>query len=181
MPSPLASSPQLAAYLGGAPANAEQAAFALDAASGLVRAYCQWTISAETATWTLVGDGTPALLVPTLMLRGLTEIAVDGTAIDLDEVSFGRSGVINRSQSWPARAQITVAADHGYVELPTELVAVVCSLASRWISGAGRGSMTSYRVGGVQASWGQNTPAESIGLHSHESAVLDRYRLAVLR
>lgn len=180
-PTALATPDELAAYLGGPPPNAAQATFALAAATGLVRSYCGWSITRveDVTTWTVSGTGDYLLLVPTLSLRSVSSIVVDGTPIDTAGVSYSSSGVLRRrAHRWPSSTRLVVVeGQHGYDETPAELVAVVCSIASRAITLAGKGPVSSYRVGGVQVTYAQDSPGESIGLTDTERRVLDLYRL----
>lgn len=182
MATDLATLPQLATYLGGPVANEEQAGFALAAASALIVSHCGWSIADERSTWALAGNGTDLLFVPTLMLRDIVSVYADGQAVDIDDVTFSSSGVISRAAGWPyGAAAVVITVDQGYEEIPAELVAVCCSLASRWVATAGKGPVSSYRVGGVQVSFASGSPGEVIGLNATERLVLDRYRLPGLR
>lgn len=179
---PLATPEQLATYLGAPVANEGQAGFALAAASALIVSHCGWSIRDEPATWALFGTGTELLFVPTLYLRGIVSVFSDGTEVDVDDVTFSSSGVISRRAGWPyGPAAVVVSVEQGYEEVPLELVAVCCSLASRWVATAGKGPVSSYRVGGVSVSFAAGNPGEVIGLNSTETAVLDRYKLPRLR
>jgi hypothetical protein len=181
---PLATLDDLTAYLGVPPTNDAQATFMLSSASALVRLYCRWPITKveDSTTWVVESNGTELLTVPTLALRSVTAVVVRGTPVDLSEVSYSASGVLYRRRYlWPISPDaVSVTGVSGYDDAPDELVAVVCSLASRTTVMAGRGPVGSYRVGGVQITYGKNSAGEVIGLSPIESAVLDRYRLPIL-
>ncbi|MGW5720780.1 hypothetical protein ACWEVP_31725 [Amycolatopsis sp. NPDC003865] len=181
---PLASLDDLTAYLGVPPLNEAQSTFMLRSASALVRLHCRWPITKveDSTTWVVDSNGTELLTVPTLALRSVTAVSVRGKPVDLSEVSYSASGVLClRRYLWPVGPDaVTVTGVSGHDEPPDELVAVVCSLASRSTAMAGRGPVTAYRVGGIQVTYGRNGDGEVIGLSPIESAVLDRYRLPLL-
>lgn len=182
MADPLATTTQLATYLGAPLANEEQATFALSAASALIVSHCGWSIAAQAETWSLYGSGTELLFVPTLYLREITTLYANGDLVDPDDVTFSSAGVVHYPARWPSGpASVTAVVEQGYEQIPMELVAVTCSLASRWVSMAGRGAFTTYRVGGVQMGLSTTHPGEVIGLNAVETATLDRYRLPAVR
>lgn len=172
----LATTDDLAAYLGEPPANPAQASFALDAASELVRTYCGWSITREPdAAWTLDAIGGRLLALPTLHLIAVASVLVDGKPVDDAESSS--AGLLYRHAGWPnGYGSVEVHADHGHDTTPRHIVAVVCSLASRLLATAGQGPVTGYRVGGVQITYGRDG-GESIGVTLAERLVLDRHRV----
>lgn len=184
MPTSLATPDDLTAYLGAEPPSAAQAAFLLDAATAVVRSYCGWSITKteDVTVWTLDSRGGAVLTVPTLYLRSLVAVVVRGTPVELSEITFSASGVLVRPyHPWPVGlGAVAVQGTHGYDEPPADVKAVVCSLASRGVVLAGKGPVTSYRVGGVQINYAANGP-DATGLSDAETRVLDGYRLREAR
>ncbi|WP_103353612.1 hypothetical protein [Amycolatopsis sp. CA-128772] len=180
----LASPDDLTAYLGVEPPSAEQAAFLLAAATAVVRSYCGWSITKteDVTAWTVDSRGGAVLTVPTLYLRSVVAVIVRGTPVDLSEITFSASGVLVRPRHpWPVGlGSVAVQGTHGYDQAPADVVAVVCSLASRGVALAGKGPVTSYRVGGVQVNYAANG-VDATGLSTTETAVIDGYRLREAR
>ena len=172
----LATPEDLAAYLGTPPSNPDQASFALDAASALVRGYCRWSITRDTdAVWTLDGQGGRLLALPTLHLVDVRAVVVRGKPVT--DAEPAEAGMLYRRAGWPRGfGAIEVRAAHGYDPVPRDIVAVVCSLAGRVLSMASLSGVSSYRVGGVQITYGRDgTDATAFTLA--ERLALDRHRL----
>jgi hypothetical protein len=196
-PAALASSDDLAAYLGTSPDSAAQATFMLDSASDVIRSYCGWSITQETVTWNLDADGSPVLLLPTLALDTDSPTVVDTTpttgpvTLTLGtDYTASAIGTLTRTGSpyrWPSGDRVvTVTATHGYAEIPRSIRAVACSMASRMIATAGLGPASSYRVGHISTTFRTAVlgagkvgggEADSIALPAVESGVLDAYRI----
>jgi hypothetical protein len=112
------------------------AALALAGASGLVRSYCGWGLSRETTTFTVTGDDTVILSLPTLYLRSVSAIRIGGLALDPggpQPVPLQRGQVI-WAATWPSTTQVEVDADHGYDDTPDLVRLVVLTLAARIIA-----------------------------------------------
>lgn len=173
----LATSEDLAAYLGQPPDNPSQAGFMLDAASAFVRSYCRWSITREPdAVWTLDAAGGRLLAVPTLRLVSVSSVLVHGVE-RVGEIEASAAGLLYLQAGWPTGYNaVVVRAEHGYDQTPRDVLAVVCALASRMLATPGVGPITSYRIGGVQISYGRDG-AETIGLTQTEQTALTRYRL----
>jgi hypothetical protein len=174
----LATADDLEKYLGHPPANPDQATWYLDAASAFARSYCQWSISYEAdVEWTLDGPGGCLLALPTLHLIAVTALSVNDELVDPAELELSQTGLVVRRCGWPHQlGGIVAVATHGYSETPRDVTAVVCSAASRMLGGAGKGSVTTERVGGVQVTWGREG-AEASALSKTEVNALDRYKL----
>ena len=173
---PLATSEDLAAYLGHPPDNPTQAGFMLDAASAFVRSYCRWSITSEAVVWTLDATGGRLLAVPTLHLVSVASVLVHG-AERVGEVEASAAGLLYLHAGWPTGYNaVVVRAEHGYESTPRDVLAVVCALASRMLATPGAGPITSYRIGGVQINYGPGG-AETVGLTQTEQTALTRYRL----
>jgi hypothetical protein len=109
------------------------AELALQAASGVVREFCGWSISEETTTFVADGSGTTLLRLPTMKLTDVAEIRVDDAVIDPDEYRWNTGGLIQRTLGWPRLFRcVQVDATHGYPVIPDAVRAVVLSLAARY-------------------------------------------------
>jgi hypothetical protein len=110
------------------------AELALQAASGVVRDYCRWQISEETATFVVNGSGSTLLRLPTLRLTDVTEIRVDDEIIDAAEYRWTEGGLIERpAYGCPRKFRcVQVDATHGWAIIPDAVRAVVLTLASRY-------------------------------------------------
>lgn len=163
--------------LTGAPWSDEHAARdALLAASGQVRSYCGWSISAEDhATAVVDSDGGRVVTIPCLHVTDVHEVYVRGTLDEpVTDFEWSTSGVLYRAGRWACGLRgVRVVYSGGYDETPPELVAVVCGLAGR-VSGAVPGGVASWSVGAQTVTF--NTDAAP-GLSTVELSVLDRYRI----
>lgn len=189
MPDPLATTEQFGIYRGEQLADSEkqQVLFLLRSVSGDIRSYCGWDISAEDdVEWTVDGDGSEVLAVPSLHLREVISVVSDGDTIDIADVEWSEAGYLVNRGRWPRKLRsVVVSADHGYGDIPAELVTVACSMASRLWSTAGKGSATSVRIG----DYSENRPntnvligavgSDMLGASPTEKAILDRYRIAL--
>jgi hypothetical protein len=173
----LATTDDLAAYLGHPPGNPAQATFMLDAASEFVRGYCRWSITRETdAVWTLDAAGGRLLAVPTLHLVSVSSVLVHGVE-RIGEIETSAAGLLYWRVGWPVGYRsVVVRAVHGHEQTPRDVLAVVCALASRMLTVPGIGPVTSHRIGSVQANYGPEG-AETVGLTQTEQTALARHRL----
>lgn len=173
----LATTDDLAAYLGHPPANPGQAGFMLDAASEFVRGYCGWSITREVdAVWTLDATGGRLLAVPTLHLVSVSSVLVRGVEC-VSEVEASTAGLLYRRGGWPTGYRsVVVRAVHGHEQTPRDVLVVVCAVASRMLTVPGTGPVTSHRIGSVQVTYGPEG-AETVGLTRIEEAALTRHRL----
>lgn len=116
------------------------AALLLAGASGAVRAYCRWNISRTTETFDVIGDGRAFITLPTLRLRDVTEIRVDGIPVDLATASpapiWSAQGQIYWGALWARNAKLQIDVDHGYdaAEMPDLIRLVVLTLAGRQLN-----------------------------------------------
>lgn len=111
------------------------AELALAGASGVVRAFCRWSISAEETTFTVDGTGSTILRLPTMKLNGVDAVAIDGTALDPGEYRWSAGGLIERAAGWPRRFRVAdVTCSHGYAldDMPDAIRIVVLALAARY-------------------------------------------------
>jgi hypothetical protein len=116
-------------------------AMAVANASGIVRDFCRWNISAEQTTFVCDGSGTTILNLPTLHLFGVDEVRVDGVVLTppnddntVGDYQWSANGQLVRTDGnvWPARFRCAQAdVGHGYDTTPDAVRAVVLVLAAR--------------------------------------------------
>lgn len=153
---PLITTAELGLYLQRT-VDPDAAALAVANASGLVRDYCGWSISAETVTLTLDGSGTVLLDLPTLQLNGVTAVRLNGIALEspedgwptAEQYTWSTRGQLYRAAGWPAGFR-NVEADvvHGHDPTPDAVRAVVLGLAGAAAFNPG-GALVSKTVGAV--------------------------------
>jgi hypothetical protein len=155
---------------GDPPSNAEAL---LDAASGLVRTYCGWSISEEIVDGAVFdSDGSKLLLLPTLHLTVVTQVLVDGT--EVTDFTWSQMGALAREGCWPAGfRRITVSFTHGWNPVQAEVKAMVVGLVSRVSTTPA--NLEQKTVGAV--TYRYTEAGASMVLGSAEQRVLDRYRL----
>lgn len=96
-----------------------------------------------------------------------------------------RDGVVVPAEQWELVGQhlktavcapLTVAWDHGYVDMPDELVELVCSIAARLavVPATVAAGARTEQAGGETVTWGMEAFAGTTGLTSPERAALDR-------
>lgn len=150
------------------------AELALAGASGVVRAFCRWSISAEDTTFTVDGTGSRILRLPTLCLTAVESVTVDGTALDPLDYRWSANGLIERGAGWPRRFRaVDVACSHGYDVTPDEIRIVVLSLAARYYGNPD--GLRSKTVGDISRTF----LLESMrgDMTQLETALIDGYRL----
>lgn len=163
----------------------------LSMASGIVRAYCGWPISAEVGvTATLDSDGGFFAFLPSVYVTAVTSVVLNGTdqsgapypalvyLTDYDWRTNGRLTWLSDTYGWPVGGQIlTVTYSSGYVTVPDEVQSVVMSVAERLAQSAAIQSQL-VNVGGIQTN---TTYAQAVtagtGLSDAEKSVLSRHRL----
>lgn len=135
----------------------EAAALAVASASGVVRAYCKWSISAETTTFILDGTGTIFLSLPTLELTAVEEVRAAGEVLTpatswppgSTEYTWSRIGMLRRGLGWPAGFRtVEVDCTHGFDTTPDAVRAVALPLAAATVFNPG-GALASKTVGAV--------------------------------
>ncbi|HLL68816.1 MAG TPA: hypothetical protein VK453_24345 [Micromonosporaceae bacterium] len=141
----------LTAYLQ-RPLDQPAAELALAGASGIVREYCGWTISAEAATFVVDGSGTTLIGLPTLHLTAVTEVRIDGLALEPAGYAWSENGLLQRRAGWPRRFRcVAVDCAHGYGQVPDVVRAVVLALAGRLHTNPDR--LVSKTVGGISRTY----------------------------
>lgn len=150
----------------------EQTPHLLSRAESLVVGRLGWTPwPRRSEEFILDGTGTSLLVLPTLVLHSVSELEVDGEALDPSYWRVSRTGMVElvRGQ-WPRGfSRIRVQAEHG-VDNPPDLADVICSLASR--IGVSPYAQTSVRAGQIQETFGA-----AGGFLLDELNILDRYKL----
>lgn len=172
-------------------------ATALSLASGLVRSFCGWSISQETATVTLDSDGGIVLVLPSLQVNSVTSVVLNGIDPSGDPMPTVTAGVdydwrVNGtliwispmtpwpgvSYGWPFGGQrVTVAYDSGYTTVPDEVQAVVMSVAERiGVSSAYQQQLDN--IGGISQNRTLSaTAGGGSGLTAIEQQSLGQYRI----
>lgn len=135
----------------------------LERASARVRRYTRQDISPGTSTVELFG---PPFRLPQRPVREVT--AVTGTS----SWTLHPAGVLEIAGCGP----ITVTYDHGFDELPDDLVELVCQIATRLHStpDAIQTGARTEQAGGESVTWGVEAYAASTGLTTEEKSGLDK-------
>lgn len=135
MPAPLASAAELNTHLQMTVPDAT-AELALAGASGMVRSYCGWDLLREDRTFTVVGNGSTLLTLPTLELIAVAEVRIDGLAIDPAGPQPVRllHGQVYWLNAWPAATPIEVDVTHGYDDIPDVVRLVTLTIAARIVN-----------------------------------------------
>ncbi|WP_028924199.1 hypothetical protein [Pseudonocardia acaciae] len=144
---------------------------ALDAASGVVRDYCGWAITAQTDVESVVdSDGARVVVLPSLHVTAVRAVTDAVTGAPITGYRWSTNGTLVRTDGrWPAGPRaVRVRYDSGYAEPPAALGPVVCSMASRFATPTGVASVT---VGA------QTVTYTGDGLSRLEEVVLNRYRI----
>lgn len=148
----------------------EHAEAKLAAASNKVVAYCGWPIAATTTEAEHDGDGSTILTLDTAHLVAVHEVIVSDRAVTDYQVSR-RKAQLRRASRWPVGfGNILVTYEHGYEEVPPDLVELVVGLAAR---------VSAVPVGVVSETVDRLTVRyeKAISLDVFDQAALDSYRL----
>jgi hypothetical protein len=127
---PLVTADDLRTYMQ-RPVRDDVADLAVLAASATVRTHCAWNLSREATTFTLNGNNTRILNLPTLNL-----ISVDSVVIDTVPATGWTSslrGQLYRAVPWPDFRRIDVACVHGYEPIPDVVKVVSLAIAARQV------------------------------------------------
>jgi hypothetical protein len=163
---PLVTAEDLASYLQ-RDLDRSTADLAVAGASGAVRGWCLWDLSAAEVTFTVDGSGSRVLALPTLHLESVEEVRVDGEVIDPSGYTWSAGGLLERAAGWPRRFRaVDVDCHHGYDPIPDLLRLVSLERAARQYDNPQR--LASKSVGGV---------SQSYELTELEMAQLGPYRL----
>lgn len=153
----------------------------LAGASAGIRRYCGWHI-APVLEETLAGDGPGGslLLLPTGRLLSLVSATNAGSVVDLAEVDFSRSGMVElRGGWWSSRlGSVSVRVQHGY---DVADVGDVCQIVKQVTANALASPMgaTREQAGQVSISWATTAPGVSGGLSllERDFAVLAPFKI----
>lgn len=162
-------------------------------ASALVRSYTGQTfeqVDDETVTLRAVGG---RITLPRRPVREVSRVvAIGGVALPdftvadwlfdgIDTVRIGDgASVINLPEAWwdedgyPGTYQVTYS--HGYAEVPPDVVAVVCGMATRVLQNPS--NLRSETVGSYSVTYTIPATGEALGINlsRYEKQILDRYR-----
>lgn len=150
-------------------------------AQGFLRRYCGWHVAdAIDEEMVLDGKGSRHMWLPTLQVNDITSVTNAGDEVDLtDDLDWSATGYLElRCGTWTQRPrQVVVTLNHGYEDIPDELIEVIVSIASRAMSSPS-GAIRST-TGPFSAEWSAVAPgvAGGLALLQHERAVLDSYKL----
>jgi hypothetical protein len=106
---------------------------ALDRATGLIRDFCDWTISQETVTKVLDGRGKRNIWLPTNLLTAVTSVTENGVVLVYDrDYTWSDTGRLVRNGCWPSNARsVSVNFTHGYNPVPETVKTICLAIASR--------------------------------------------------
>jgi hypothetical protein len=112
-------------------------------AESLVRDHCGWHIAPvrEDATYTTHDAQCGRIYLPTLRLVDVTEITLNGAALDVDLFVWDEAGWLEpKSGYWPhgpRGAALVVTFDHGFEDVPPSVERSVQAIAARGVSNQG--------------------------------------------
>jgi len=138
-------------------------------ASARVRRHTRQQITAGTSTVAL--PSWPYRLPQRPVVEVVSVETSDGTQLAYE---LSTSGVLKVRRHWGGPIHVTY--DHGFDELPDELVELVCSIAARLsrTPDAVSSGATSEQAGGEAVAWGSDAWRGTTGLTAEEKAALDR-------
>lgn len=184
---PLATTDDLSARLGRELTDTEliQAEALLAGASARVRTYTGQDFTAVEDDVVQVKARNGIARLPQRPVTAVTAVvdlsanAVAHTWLNDDRVQVGTSA-LNWFEVEPWRnavPELRVTYDHGYEEIPGDVVDVVCSMVARSLArGPDSGAIQSESIAGYSYSIGSSAAAGSVGLLNDERAALDAYR-----
>jgi hypothetical protein len=143
---------------------------ALQRASARFRGEVRHHVSAvDNDTVTLDGDGSRSLLLPNMPIRAVLWVIIDGNSVT--DYRWFRDGRLRRTggKVWP-ESQITVTYNHGYKQVPDDIVEAVLSQAVDLYSR--QPGVRSMAVGGESVTFA------AAGISEEWSQVVARYRIA---
>lgn len=152
----------------------------LERAENAVIRYCEWHVApARDETLILDGSGTGLVQLPSLKVNEIQEVRQLGQVVPPEAYDWSATGQIqlrNPSGRWTGRYRgIQVDLNHGYDELPADLVNVILGLVVRAVASPMGEIMV--RVGDRQSQFGSS--AGSVSPLDLEYQVLSRYRARV--
>lgn len=140
-------------------------------ASAAVRAYCGQQFSAGTSTVRL-GVRNRVVRLPQRPVVDVTTIEdTDGNDVTFTWF-FGEMVEVDGTAGW-----VDVTYEHGYDDVPGDIVAVVCQIAGRAFGAtAADAAIARERIGTYEIQLGPAAAAGGVGMLNDEKAVLNRYR-----
>ena len=141
-----------------------------------IRDYCGWHIApAIDETFTVDGSGGTVQQLPTLRLNSVAEVTENGTVLEDTVYEWSADGSLRRCGYWTNRFRGVVAeVNHGYDEVPANIVSVILDAASRAIATpVGDASDEPEEMGPFK--WGPR--ADPAALSAAQRRVLDHYRI----
>lgn len=148
---------------------------AVAAACNAVRAFCGWHIAPSVTATFGRRPGSPVLLLPSLKVTSVTSVTEDGATVDAsvwDEDLVG-DGILKRlAGAWCGRVAVEFV--HGYETCPSEVLAVVASLAASGVDGSGASMLV---AGSFTATFGASQQAGAVGMMPAHMAALMPYKL----
>lgn len=171
---PLATADDLAGRLGRTLTDDEtdRAELLLADASAVVRAYCGQQFSLGESTRRLrARDGVVRL--PQGPVADVTAVTdTDGADVSFTYYAGGTVLVHGIAAGW-----VDVTYEHGYEEIPGDVVAVVCQVAGRAFgTPADQTALQSETIGDYSYQTGPTAAAGTVGMMNAEKAVLAQYR-----
>lgn len=108
----------------------------LGAALRMVRVYCGWHVTPVRTEdpFTVDGPGSSLLVLPTLRVTAITELAEDGTDLDVDtDIEFSQRGLVRKANRcfWSGKYSAIVGKMTHGIEAATDWQAAVLSVADR--------------------------------------------------
>ena len=117
--------------------------------------------------------------MPSLKVNAITSVTNCGDVIDPADFDWAESGYIELQCAWWTcrPRQIVVALNHGFDEIPDDLVEVAVSIAARASSSPSGAVQESTGPFSVRWSTTAGGVAGGVALLEHERAILDKYKL----
>ncbi|NKS73131.1 hypothetical protein GS966_20035 [Rhodococcus hoagii] len=143
----------------------------LAAVVSAVRGFCGWHIApSRRETLTIDGNGSSALLLPSLHITEVHSVRENGG--ELDDVQWSEKGMLRHPTLWTDRWRgVEVDLTHGYTTAPAEITAAIFDLVAQAVD-AGPGQepeqIGPFKYGASEG---------GIRFPGHVLAVLRRYRI----
>ncbi|HVJ27783.1 MAG TPA: hypothetical protein VM493_09580 [Vicinamibacterales bacterium] len=175
MPDPFVSTQDLVDYLGRGTATDPGMLIAVDAACDMVRTLAEQSFNAGTATQTLDGTDTDALILRERPVGTVTAVSVAGSAVT--DYVYTDDGLLFRQDdygtlTWPeGRRNVEVTYEYGYADddLPRDVRMVALAIATRIVV---QGAAAEESVGESRVKYATN----STDLTSGEKMILRKYK-----
>ena len=174
----LATIADLEARLGHTVADATQAQAMLDDVSAAVRSYTGQHFT-RTTTYDRLSARNGLVRLPQRPVVNVESVHLHTGALVGFTWHTGSETlcVTNATMSCSRTSWVYVLYEHGYDEIPADVVAVVCNVSLRALgTDPTGGAVASRSITNYQETFGPVGAAGSTGLFSSESKVLDRYR-----